>query len=117
MELTGNLLVTNVENYPRFFKNEDKKFLSEMNEETARILRNDKDFSVNFTSVEKKIAEFFNNPPLFLEITPEKDFLLLIGIKDTPENALKKLREFDADWWIDNEEMTLGKLCVDVICI
>lgn len=111
------LMISNAVNYPRFFRNEEKKFLSEMSEETARFLRSDKDFSTNFISVEKKVSEFFNNPPLFLEITPEKDFLLLIGIKDTPENALRKLREFDAEWWIDNEKITGGKLCVDVICI
>ena len=54
-----------------------------MNEETARILRNDKDFSVNFTSVEKKIAEFFNNP----EFKKEWD-----ALATEREETLKRLR-------------------------
>lgn len=101
--------------YSKIFKIEEKKYQTKMSEDVVKILKSDVNLSMAFSYVEMKVTEYFKDPLLFLEVAEEKNLLLTISIKENPENALKKLWEFDNEWWLDNKKLTAGKLYIDVM--
>jgi hypothetical protein len=67
-----------------------------------------------------RIMEFFLGSRLILEVisNPEEDndsqLVLYISTNLKPEIALKKLDEFDEQWWLNNLQCARGKLCIDI---
>lgn len=67
-----------------------------------------------------RIAQFFPEPQLSLEVVSDFEFpdssQLVLSIETTlsPDEALKRLDSFDDDWWLDTAREAEGRLCIDV---
>ena len=85
--------------------------------EAEAILRNDFNLNVLITCAEIKIKDYFGFAPLYLEAIGTDELLMSISTKLSPKEALEKLHQFDNDWWIKNEPLSKGKLCIDVVSI
>jgi|GEM_PF-3510490 len=72
-------------------------------------------------TIYSKIFDFFSDAKLGLEVVkdPEiqNDYQLLLSVATNldPESAVKKLFEFDQQWWLENMYQAQGKLCLDVV--
>ncbi len=74
--------------------------------------------------VHAKLEKYFDrSPELFLEVVadPEepghRQLFVYVGVSLSPDEALDRLGWFDREWWLDNLELAMGKLCIDVECI
>ena len=83
--------------------------------EAVNILRENWDLAILISRAEIKIKDYFGLTPLYLEAVGENELLLSIITEKSPKEALDKLHQFDNEWWIDNEELAKGKLCIDVV--
>ena len=83
--------------------------------EAVNILRENWDLAILVSRAEIKIKDYFGLTPLYLEAVGENELLLSIITEKSPKEALDKLHQFDNEWWIDNEELARGKLCIDVV--
>lgn len=60
-----------------------------------------------------KINEYFDYAYLHLEYI-DNQLILLIITDYSPEQASEKLAIFDEHWWIDNQYIANGKICIDI---
>lgn len=79
------------------------------------ILRKNWDLHILISRAEIKIKDYFGLAPLYLETLGEDELLLSIITEKSPEEALDTLNKFDNEWWIENEKLAKGKLCIDVV--
>ena len=81
------------------------------------VLRNNFELDILISRAEMKIKDYFGITPLYLETLGDDELLMSIATDLPPEEALNKLHQFDNDWWIENEPLSDGKLCIDVVSI
>ncbi len=79
------------------------------------ILRKNWDLHILISRAEIKIKDYFGLTPLYLETLGEDELLLSIITEKSPDEALDTLNKFDNEWWIENEKLAKGKLCIDVV--
>lgn len=79
------------------------------------ILRKNWDLHILISRAEIKIKDYFGLTPLYLETLGEDELLLSIITEKSPDEALETLNKFDNEWWIENEKLAKGKLCIDVV--
>jgi len=60
-----------------------------------------------------KINDYFDYAYLRLEYIDDQ-LMLLIITDYSLEQALEKLAIFDEHWWIDNQYIANGKICIDI---
>lgn len=108
--------------------NEPLKYISEQEiiaqenhlvktDEAVDILRENWDLSILVARAEFKLKEYFGCTPLYLEAVGQQELLLSVTTNKNSEEALETLHKFDNDWWIENEPLAKGKLCIDVVLI
>lgn len=67
-----------------------------------------------------KIRNHFPNSRVFLEVdaNPEdindRQLVAFIATNLSPHEALRELKQFDEDWWLDALDRANGKLCINV---
>ena len=81
------------------------------------VLRNNLELDILVSRAEIKIKDYFGITPLYLETVGDDKLLMSIATDLPPEESLNKLHQFDNEWWIDNEPLSKGKLCIDVVSI
>jgi len=59
------------------------------------------------------LQKYFPGSPIFIEVE-RGDLVISVGTKLSPEQAIKKLDEFDEDWWLDACIDSRAKLCITV---
>ena len=84
-------------------------------DEAVDVLRDNWDLAILISRAELKIKDYFGLVPLRLEVTEDNELLLSVITKKSPKEALEILHQFDNDWWIENEKLAKGKLCIDVV--
>ena len=85
--------------------------------EAAVILRENWDLSILVFRAELMLKNYFGLTPLYLEEIEDNKLLMSVATDLPPSEALKKLRQFDDEWWIKNESLANGKLCIDVVSV
>ena len=85
--------------------------------EAMAILRNNVELAILISRAELRIKDYFGFTPLYLEAVGKDELLMSIATKLPPKEALEKLHQFDNDWWIENEPLSKGRLCIDVVSI
>ena len=100
---------------------EQKFFSQEQNliktAEADNILRENWALSILVSRAELKLKEYFGITPLYLEAVEDNKLLLSVSTDKSPPEALKKLHQFDDEWWIENEPLADNKLCIDVVFV
>lgn len=94
---------------------QSQKSKIKMTDEAIEFLEKNSQVQSVLSQVEKEIEKYFSNAPLYLEVSDDDFLLLMIAVDDTVENALKKLWQFDNEWWLAHKDLADGKLCVDVM--
>ena len=79
------------------------------------ILKENWDLHILISRAEIKIKDYFGLTPLYLDSLGEDKLVLSIITEKSPEEALNKLDKFDNEWWIENEKLAKGKLCIEVV--
>ena len=100
----------------------EQKFFSQEHhliktEDAAKILQENWDLAILVSCAEIKLKDYFGLTPLYLEAVGEDEILMSISTSLPAKEALEKLHQFDNDWWIDNEPLAKGKLCIDVVSV
>ena len=85
--------------------------------EAAKILQENQELAILVSQAEIKLKNYFGHTSLYLETIEDGELLMSIATKLSPEDALKRLHQFDDEWWIENEPTANGKLCIDVVSI
>ena len=67
----------------------------------------------------EQIGQYFTQPELVLEVVEglsieEQGLAVSINTDLAPEEAMARLERFDEEWWLDVQDQTEGRLCIDV---
>lgn len=94
-----------------------KNFPVKATKQAVEFLNKNPELKLPLIYVESVVADYFKNSSLILEYVGEDGLLMSIVLKETPENALKKLWQFDDEWWLNHENLMKEKLCIDVVTV
>jgi hypothetical protein len=67
-----------------------------------------------------EIGKHFPNPRIFLEIdidpeeTNDQQLVAFVATNYSPNEAIRKLKQFDEDWWLDALDRAQKRLCINV---
>jgi len=67
-----------------------------------------------------EIGKYFPNPRVFLEVDTDPEeandqqLVAFIAINCAPNEALRKLKQFDEDWWLDALDRAQKKLSINL---
>jgi hypothetical protein len=67
-----------------------------------------------------EIGKHFNDPRIVLEVDRDEEerssqqLVAYITTNFNPAEALRRLKQFDEDWWLDVMDLTQGRLCISL---
>jgi hypothetical protein len=70
--------------------------------------------------VHSALRKIFSNERLYLEVAEDPydlegtELLVLVGVFEGPRTALKRLEQFDNEWWVRNRQDSENRLTVDL---
>lgn len=85
--------------------------------DAENILKNNIELSILVFRAKFKLMDYFGLASLYLEVVEENKLLLSVYTKMSPSESLEKLQQFDDEWWIENEPLADGRLCIDVVSV
>ena len=86
-------------------------------DEAAEIFQKNWDLAILVSRAEIKLKDYFGITLVYLETVENCELLMSVATKLSPEEALNRLHRFDDEWWIENEPLAKGMLCIDVVSI
>ena len=81
--------------------------------ENIQFYLNDNHLNEVLNIIIDKVNDYFEYTDLHLEYI-DNQLELLIITNYSSEQALKKLAIFDKCWWIDNQYIANGKICINI---
>jgi hypothetical protein len=88
--------------------------------EVQRFLENNKFLILILLEAYFEIRKYFANTQVFLEVDTDPEvkndqqLVAFIATDYSPDEALRALKQFDEDWWLDTLDRAQRKLCISV---